>query len=76
MGVVRAVWAWWKPIARRIGDVQARVLLTGFYFIGLGPFALAVSIFNDPLAIKSGTPRGWRRRPTKPVSLAEAARQS
>jgi hypothetical protein len=53
------LWVAWKRIARKIGDFQARVLLTIFYFILLAPFALIVRYTSDPLAIKSGTPPGW-----------------
>ena len=57
---MRRLWEWWKRVARKIGDVQARVLLTLFYFFVVGPFALLIRWRSDPLAIKAGTPRGWR----------------
>ena len=60
-GAARAVWRWWTRVARRIGDVQARILLSVFYFVILGPFALVLRR-KDPLAIRPGAPRGWRRR--------------
>lgn len=49
----------WKSMGRKFGDIQARVLLTLFYFVILTPFVLAVRR-NDPLAIKDGAPGGWR----------------
>jgi hypothetical protein len=55
---VRALWEGWKRVAKRIGDVQARILLTIFYFLILAPFALVVRWGMDPLAIK--TAAGWR----------------
>jgi hypothetical protein len=58
-GSVRSLWTWWKRVAQRIGDVQARVLLTFLYFVIFAPFALAVRWGTDSLAIKTGTPRGW-----------------
>jgi len=58
-GVPR-VWRYWKRIARRIGDIQARVVLTLLYFLPLAPFALAVKWGTDPMAIKRHTPKGWR----------------
>src|SRR5918996_105379 len=36
------LWAGWKRFGRRVGDVQARLLLTGFYFLVVAPFALGV----------------------------------
>jgi len=72
----RAAWQWWTRVARRIGDVQARILLSVFYFAILGPFALVLRR-RDPLAIRPGTPRGWRPRETDPRPVADRAhRQS
>lgn len=52
-------WERWKVIARKIGDFQARLLLTLFYIFVLGPFALLVRLRGDPLGIKSRKPGGW-----------------
>ena len=60
--VVRRLWEWWKGVGKKIGDFQARFLLTVFYFIFFSPFALAVRCFSDPLAIKSRAAPGWRPR--------------
>ena len=49
----------WKRVGRRIGDAQARILLTLFYLLIVGPFALMVRWGADPLGIKSSRPRGW-----------------
>ena len=59
---LRNLWEWWKRFGKRIGDIQARVLLTLFYFVILGPFALAIRWWSDPLAIREGAPRGWRSK--------------
>jgi hypothetical protein len=56
----RRLWEWWKRVGKRIGDLQARALLMLFYFVILAPFALAVRWAGDPLAIKAGSPKGWR----------------
>ncbi len=70
------LWRAWTRLARRIGDVQARVLLTVFYYAVLGPFALALRLRSDPLGLRPGA-GGWRDReePAGPP-LARAARQS
>jgi hypothetical protein len=57
---VRVLWEGWKRVARRIGDFQARILLTLFYFLPFAPFALIVRWGMDPLAIK--TSPGWRSK--------------
>lgn len=73
---VRRLWAWWKGVAKRIGDVQARLFLVFFYFFIFSPFALAVRWGSDPLAIKPGTLRGWRARgDLESSSLERASRQ-
>ncbi len=56
---MKKLWEWWKRVAKKVGDFQARVILTIFYFIVLGPFALAVRLGSDPLAIKASALRGW-----------------
>ena len=75
-GSVRSLWTWWKRVAKRIGDVQARILITFLYFVIFAPFALAVRWGTDPLAIKTGAPRGWRSKDSGEDRLMEcAARQ-
>jgi len=59
---LRTLWKRWKRVAKKIGDVQARLLLTVFYFVVLAPFALVVRWRTDPLGIKPGSPRGWHPR--------------
>ena len=72
---VKGTWQVWRRVGRRIGDAQARILLTGFYFVILAPFALVLRWKSDPLAIKKGTPRGWRARSEESAPSAHAARQ-
>jgi hypothetical protein len=54
---LRRLWQGWKRLGRKIGDFQARVLLTVFYFVILAPFALAMRWLADPLGLKR--PGGW-----------------
>jgi hypothetical protein len=74
---LRRVWQGWERVARAVGDVQARALLTLFYFVILGPFALVVRWGSDPLAIKAGAPRGWRPKGdgNRASSMDQATRQ-
>jgi hypothetical protein len=74
---LRSGWRGWTRIARRIGDVQARLLLALIYFAIVPPFALLVRLTADPLALSAGRPHGWRPRDRElPSSLGEARRQS
>ena len=72
-GVGRSLWELWKRAAKTIGDFQARVLLTLFYFVILAPFALAVRWGSDPLALKAGAPRGWHPRGEETNALLDRA---
>lgn len=58
--ILRRIWDGWKKIARKIGDFNARVILTIFYFVLLLPFALLIKCLSDPLEIKKGAAKGWR----------------
>jgi hypothetical protein len=55
------------------GDIQARALLTFFYFVLLSPFAFAVRRWSDPLAIKPNTAKGWHTREQSDLTPAEQA---
>ncbi len=75
-GRLRLLWHKWQRTAKKIGDFQARIILSLFYFVLLAPFALALRRWSDPLAIKTGTAKGWRPRETDSDSPKErAARQ-
>ena len=60
--VFRRAWEAWKPIARKIGDFQARVILVLFYFVILAPFALLLKVGSDPLRMKARHEPAWRAR--------------
>lgn len=74
---MRSLWERWKRFARVIGDFQARLILTLLYFCVLGPFALIVQKFSDPLAIKHTNLRGWQPKAQAQGSpMEQAQRQS
>jgi hypothetical protein len=54
------LWARWKVIARKIGDVQSRLLLCVFYFVILAPFGVAVRLLSDPLRLGREGSSHWR----------------
>jgi hypothetical protein len=68
-------WQRWKTIAHRLGNFQARVLLSLFYFLVVPPFALIVKLSRDPLGLRPHRTDGFwhRRRPAEPA--VEAARK-
>ena len=65
---VKAAWSAWKRVARKIGNFQARVLLTVLYSVVVLPFGLAARMFSDPLKIKH-SPTGWSDVPAEPHDL-------
>jgi hypothetical protein len=69
---LRRLWERWKVVAHVIGNFQARVLLTVFYFVIAPPFALIVKLGRDPLSLRR--PSGgsyWVTRP-RPESAERA----
>jgi hypothetical protein len=72
---MRKIWSTWKRVGKKIGDTQARILLTLFYFILLTPFALAVQWQSDPLSIRKGSHRGWQLRGKEEAPMERATRQ-
>lgn len=73
LGALQTFWQGWKRVAKIIGDFQARILLTVFYFFIFGPFALAVRLFRDPLGIKPGGARGWHAKGDEAIAPMERA---
>jgi hypothetical protein len=70
--ILSRLWHGWKRVGRKVGDFQARVLLTVFYFVLLAPFAAMVRWNADPLGLKR--PGGWH--PVTPgAPPAERARR-
>ncbi len=75
LGAVKYVWSKWKVLAHKIGDFQARVMLSLFYFVLLGPFALAFRLFSDPLQLRPGNHGGWLDLPEGKDDVSVRARR-
>jgi hypothetical protein len=58
MKTLKRAWEAWKRIGKKIGNFQARVLLTIFYAVLMFPFGIAARLFSDPLRIKK-LPTEW-----------------
>jgi len=70
----KAAWAGWKKIAHRIGNFNARVLLSLFYIVISLPFSLIAKAKN-PLHLDSAHRDSfWLDRPTA-KSAAESSRR-
>ena len=74
--MLKRLWNWWKPIAEKIGNFQARIILSVFYFVFVTPIALGVKLFSDPLRMKkSDRDSWWLPREAKETSMEEAEKQ-
>ncbi len=71
---LKNLWSAWKRIAHKIGNFQARVILTVLYAIVVLPFGLAVRLFSDPLRIKH-RPTRWLDHPAETHDLSWAQKQ-
>jgi len=70
------LWARWKVVARKIGDVQSRLLLCVFYYVILAPFGIGVRMLSDPLRLRRQRLSHWLpKEASGAVSLDHARRQ-
>jgi hypothetical protein len=70
----KALWAAWARLARRIGNFQARVLLTILYAVVLLPFGICVRLFADVLHTKL-RPTKWLGRAQQSADMNWAHKQ-
>lgn len=74
--MLKDLWTGWKHFAQKIGDFQARLILTVLYFLVLGPFGLFMSLLRDPLRVKHPPERSqWTPRPADLPTLETSRRQ-
>jgi hypothetical protein len=71
--MLKRAWQAWKELAHKIGNFQARVLLTIFYVL-LFPFGLATRWFGDSLRIKH-PPTQWLGHPNEAYDMEWARKQ-
>ena len=72
----KRAWQRWLRIATLIGDFQARVILSLFYFVIVLPFGLAVRLFTDPLGIKGRRTSTWTDFSDRSRTLEATRRQA
>ncbi|MEW6007340.1 MAG: hypothetical protein AB1595_04195 [bacterium] len=63
----------WIELAHKIGNFNARVILSIFYFVFITPFALYIKIFKDPLRLKKRNQ--WIEKKWVKPDILEARRQ-
>jgi hypothetical protein len=67
-------WHRFTIIGAFVGDANARLITTAFYYTILVPFGLISILFTDPLRIKDNAPR-WLDRAPVPADLESAKEQ-
>jgi hypothetical protein len=72
--MLKKIWEGWKKIAKKIGEFNARVILTIFYFVLLAPLALVVRR-SDPMGIWKHKKHGWSEKPAPKGTPKERALQ-
>lgn len=71
---LRKFWHAWKRFGQFIGDFIGRLVLTLFYFTVFMPFALAVRLFMDPLALRPVAQPKWLERRTQDLTIDDSRR--
>ena len=70
------LWSGWKELTHYIGDFQARLFLTFFYFTIALPFGLLGRFVVDPLKLRQGkTSSNWVKRETVDTDIKAARNQ-
>lgn len=52
MKLLKYLWARWLKIGKAIGNFQAQVIFTIFYFLVMFPVGIGIRFFSDPLTLK------------------------
>jgi hypothetical protein len=71
---LKSLWSAWKRLAHKIGNFQARVLLTVLYATVVLPFGVIVRLFSDPLHMKH-RPQQWTEHPPEVHDMSWALKQ-
>lgn len=76
MKQVKKIWQGWKWLAEKLGNLQALIILSLFYYILLAPFALVFKLLADPLQLSPRKRSMWFSKENKNVSnLAKMKQQ-
>jgi len=59
MNVFKTIWQYWKNLGHKIGNFQARLILSCFYFVIVCPFAAIVRFDAKPLRLKMFHTSNW-----------------
>jgi len=71
---LKVLWQAWLKVAKKIGDFQARLILSLFYLLFIIPVGLIARMFADPLGLKIDR-AAWESKPSSTPRLEDARRQ-
>lgn len=74
-GWLRRASAGWQRVARRIGEFQARVVLSALYIVLILPVGCGLRLLADPLRRRRPAATNWTPRPAAAPTLEESRRQ-
>lgn len=74
-GCLSAIWDRWKHVARRIADIQGRVVLGLIYLLIVCPVGVILRTLRDPLGRRRPRESNWIPRNAVVSTLDEARRQ-
>ena len=63
MNLIKKLWENRKILGHKVGNFQARLILTIFYFIVICPFAAVVKFVSKPLRLKVLHTSNWLAQP-------------
>ena len=71
------IWIFWKRLAGRLAIIQTAVILTFFYFLVIGPFAMIIKLLRKDLLDKKWKQNKsfWKEKEKMYVTLKSAKRQ-
>lgn len=74
--MVKRLWSKWKTFAQKIGDFQARIILSLFYFLIVSPIGIVFKFADDSLRLKRPKNNSyWLNREIRKTNLEEERRQ-
>ncbi len=59
MAVIKIFWEKWKTFGHKVGNFQARLILSLFYFIVIFPFGMVVKYVSKPLRLEPSNTSNW-----------------
>jgi len=59
MNLIKTFWEKWKIFGHKVGNFQARLILSLFYFIVICPFAVVIKYGSKPLRLKVFNASNW-----------------